>query len=78
MARRQSLLSDGGWKCYWCQKPLTLRSMTIEHLVPKSRGGTNDPSNLATACDGCNGFRANRVHLTADQIARRDDREKKP
>jgi hypothetical protein len=28
--------------------------LTIDHLIPRSQGGTNKPSNLATACRSCN------------------------
>ncbi len=29
--------------------------MTMDHLVPISRGGTNDPRNLQVLCRRCNG-----------------------
>src|SRR5262249_54248293 len=28
-----------------------------EHIVPRSRGGSHRPSNLAFACQGCNSFK---------------------
>jgi 5-methylcytosine-specific restriction endonuclease McrA len=28
--------------------------LEVEHIVPVSRGGTNDPSNLTVACRRCN------------------------
>ena len=58
---RQILLCD--WKrdalkrdrhCAFCRRPLTNRSATAEHLTPLSRGGTDDPDNLALACHDCN------------------------
>lgn len=36
--------------CVYCGKPAT----TIEHILPRSRGGTDDPTNLAPACKRCN------------------------
>lgn len=27
---------------------------TLEHLTPRSQGGTNDPNNLVLACYNCN------------------------
>jgi hypothetical protein len=33
--------------------------LTIDHVVPRSRGGTNDLKNLLTACSSCNGKKAN-------------------
>lgn len=31
--------------------------MTVEHIIPLVRGGTNDLCNLALACYGCNNER---------------------
>lgn len=45
-----------GWKfnrtCVYCQK--TGVPLEIEHIIPKSRGGTNRVSNLTIACKPCN------------------------
>jgi 5-methylcytosine-specific restriction endonuclease McrA len=45
-----------GQPCHWCGKP----GNTVDHLMPISRGGTNDPSNLVSACAHCNEARGNR------------------
>jgi hypothetical protein len=29
----------------------------VEHIIAKQHGGTDDPSNLALACDRCNAFK---------------------
>jgi hypothetical protein len=29
----------------------------VEHIVSKQHGGTDDPSGLALACDGCNAYK---------------------
>ncbi|MBT8452632.1 MAG: HNH endonuclease [Deltaproteobacteria bacterium] len=48
-------------KCIHCQKKLSLRAdgtplngATLEHIVPKNHGGTDDLENLAIACARCN------------------------
>lgn len=51
--------------CVWCKRPLTFESMTLEHLVPKSKGGTDNLDNLAPACRKCNSSRGNRRTPTA-------------
>jgi 5-methylcytosine-specific restriction endonuclease McrA len=43
-----------GWRCYLCGAQLTLRTVTIDHRIPLSRGGSNWPANLAPACHHCN------------------------
>lgn len=37
--------------CYISRKK---RSATIDHVIPRCRGGTNHPSNLVLCCRGCN------------------------
>jgi 5-methylcytosine-specific restriction endonuclease McrA len=48
--RRIFVAQDG--RCYYCAEPLTRQH--VEHKTPIVRGGSNDPSNLAVACPGCN------------------------
>jgi 5-methylcytosine-specific restriction endonuclease McrA len=35
----------------------------IEHVVPCSRGGADEPDNLAWACPGCNLHKSDRVEV---------------
>ncbi len=36
------------------QEYLPLKPLQIEHIIPRKHGGSDDPSNLALACDRCN------------------------
>lgn len=44
-----------------CLRCLTTEKLTLDHIVPLSRGGTNDQDNLQTLCRGCNGSKG--VHI---------------
>lgn len=46
-----------GFVCYICQK--ISPNMTVDHIHPSSRGGNNDPSNLAACCNKCNSKKDN-------------------
>ncbi len=49
---REYLLEKWGRKCAYCgKKDIPLE---IEHIVPKSRGGSNQVSNLTLSCNKCN------------------------
>jgi len=37
------------------------RKFTIDHILPQSRGGSNDISNLATSCFECNNRKGDRI-----------------
>lgn len=41
---------DGGH----CQHCGTTEDLTIDHIIPIFKGGTNDPANLQTLCRSCN------------------------
>jgi len=61
---RKNLLRRDGFRCQYCgRKDLPL---TIDHLVPKSRGGESSWENLITACRACNTFKGNRTPVEAD------------
>jgi len=56
---RQQLLHEQGWQCYLCGCSLNERRRpTIDHVVPKSRGGSNATCNLRIACEPCNGSKS--------------------
>jgi 5-methylcytosine-specific restriction endonuclease McrA len=43
--------------------------MQIDHIVPVSKGGTDDESNLQSLCFLCNGRKSNR--LTTEEVRRK-------
>jgi len=50
--RRAIIARDG--RCLQCG---STDNLTVDHIVPKAAGGTNDPSNLRTLCGSCNSAR---------------------
>jgi 5-methylcytosine-specific restriction endonuclease McrA len=40
--------------CYYCDKSLVGVKTDIEHVIPRSKGGTNKKNNLVLACWRCN------------------------
>ena len=48
-------------KCNGCEVLFPFRNMTIDHIFPRSRGGTNDPDNLQLLCAACNSTKSNRT-----------------
>lgn len=51
---RESIFEDWNWKCAYCDKTLSGCDATIDHIVPKHKGGHNTRNNLACACSNCN------------------------
>jgi len=59
------LFARDGYRCQYClRSQLDLRHrecLTRDHLVPLSRGGTNEWTNVVTACSSCNTRKGNRL-----------------
>lgn len=52
-----------GSRCEYCRMHGSLQGATfhVEHVVPRSRGGTSDLANLAWCCPSCNLHKSDRV-----------------
>lgn len=48
-----------GKPCGICGKPAT-KKMTVDHIIPKSKGGSNKPYNLQPAHKLCNREKGNK------------------
>lgn len=55
---RQSIFEAWEWKCAYCEKQLCDRTATIDHIIPKHKGGHNTRNNLACCCNSCNKSKA--------------------
>ena len=51
---RQSIFESWEWKCAYCGKDLDIDSATIDHILPKFKGGHNVKSNMLCSCSKCN------------------------
>jgi 5-methylcytosine-specific restriction endonuclease McrA len=56
---REYLLEKWGRKCAYCGR--TGLPLQVEHIVPKSRGGSNRASNLTLSCQACNREKGSRT-----------------
>ena len=56
----EQLIDRDGPRCVWCGRELWRRDLTLEHVVPRSRGGHTTPENALLACRACNRRRGSR------------------
>ena len=47
--------------CQYCNKQFLEKDLSVDHMLPKSRGGERTWTNLVTACKKCNQKKANRT-----------------
>lgn len=48
-------------KCNGCEVLFPFRNMTIDHITPRSKGGTDDADNLQLLCGACNSTKGDRT-----------------
>jgi len=56
---RRALFARDGWRCVYCGT--TAGRLTLDHVVPRSRGGTSVWENVVTSCAPCNHKKGNRL-----------------
>jgi len=55
---RRNILRRDKMRCQYCGKP---QELTVDHILPRSRGGQDTWVNLTTACTKCNQKKGNRT-----------------
>jgi 5-methylcytosine-specific restriction endonuclease McrA len=55
---RNSIYKRDGYRCSYCN---TTKNLTIDHVLPKSRGGSDLWENCVSCCSHCNTKKANRT-----------------
>jgi len=49
------------FRCQYCGDKKGVAELTLDHILPRSRGGDNSPVNVVTACITCNNRKSNRT-----------------
>ena len=60
---RKNIFRRDGYRCQYCGR--SDLQLTLDHVIPKSRGGEDRWDNLITACKPCNTFKGNRTPAEA-------------
>lgn len=58
---RRNVYRRDGFTCQYCTRRPGVADLTIDHVVPRSRGGSSSWENCVTACRTCNARKANRT-----------------
>ena len=60
LSRKNILLRDRN-TCQYCGEVLPPGDLTLDHVIPRSRGGNSTWENLVACCHGCNRHKGNRL-----------------
>lgn len=58
---RRTLYEHYGYRCCYCGERCAAKELTLDHVVPRSRGGATSWDNIVPACAPCNRRKADRL-----------------
>jgi 5-methylcytosine-specific restriction endonuclease McrA len=65
---RRAVFARDSWTCQYCGRTTHL---TVDHVMPRSRGGASDWENIVTSCAPCNRRKGDRTPVEIDMHPRR-------
>lgn len=51
---RKNIYERDEYTCQYCERKLNFKDLTVDHIVPRSKGGTSTWTNVVAACRFCN------------------------
>lgn len=76
--KARALRKQDWWKnriakgvCYYCEKSVPPKELTLDHLLPVARGGRSTKGNCVPACKDCNNRKRDLLPLEWDEYLRR-------
>ena len=58
-SKRRRILQKYNGRCAYCGRSISMSTMSVDHLVPKCKGGTGAFDNLLPSCLECNHLKNN-------------------
>jgi hypothetical protein len=56
-AKRKAVYDKYGGHCAYCGKQLSIKELTVDHIMPTSHGGKDNIENLRASCKTCNNMK---------------------
>jgi hypothetical protein len=75
MTRVSEIWERDGERCVWCGAQPWQRDRTVEHVLPRSRGGSSGLHNLLPACRACNRARRSQSAVAYARQRARDGKD---
>jgi 5-methylcytosine-specific restriction endonuclease McrA len=72
---RRAVFARDGFRCQYCG---TAGRLTVDHVVPRSKGGGSNWDNIVTSCAPCNLRKADRLPHEAGMVPRTSPRPPAP
>ena len=68
---RVNIYGRDDYTCQYCGEEKTIDELTYDHVIPRSRGGRTEWTNIVSACGDCNNRKSNRTPQEAGMKLRK-------
>ena len=75
--RRRTVYERDRWICQYCVEEVEEENATLDHFIPRCKGGTNQKDNLRTACLMCNSIKSGKTYEEAAVLLLKSIQERK-
>lgn len=75
--KRREIFERDKWICQYCGEEVNQQNATLDHYVPKSKGGDNSKENLKTCCLLCNGIKSGKTYENAATLLLKSIQERR-
>jgi hypothetical protein len=65
---RNNLLIRDNFQCQYCGIAMTNSTLTVDHVIPRVRGGKTKWENIVCACHRCNANKGHKTHIRPMQM----------
>ncbi len=75
---RRNVLRRDDFACQYCGTQPHVSDLTIDHIIPRSKGGANTWGNVVAACKRCNNAKADQTLRQAKMSLRKKPKDPRP
>ncbi len=75
--KRHEIYERDKWICQYCGGEVNQQNATLDHYVPKSKGGDNSKDNLKTCCLLCNSIKSGKTYEEAAPLLLKSIQERR-
>ena len=72
---RRAVFAPDGWTCQYCGARANL---TVDHVIPRSKGGSSEWDNIVASCAPCNRRKGDMLPAQANMVPRHEPRAPSP
>jgi 5-methylcytosine-specific restriction endonuclease McrA len=58
---RSNVYCRDNYICQYCKQMFSYKELTLDHVIPKSKGGKTEWTNVVSACKKCNNQKGNHI-----------------